>query len=135
MRNSKVKIVWIIALLLIGFVGGEMVSGRYALLREAQLQAEVMARNGPILASCIIEDCDKNLQQILVQANDTAMKQLVLLESRGLHDRIFNYIAWPVIFSVYSSAKSPSADEMKTYYEKLGCGLDGVICSAKPRDR
>lgn len=132
LRRRIASIATIFAITTIAFVAGESLAARYALVREIQLQAQILARNGPILASCKIDKCDPNLQAILIQANDTAMRQYTLLNKTygDLLHRYAYYTTWPFLFSFYSSQKDIIDSGRRTieYYEKLGCGLNGVAC-------
>ena len=135
-KNKLAGIVGVFSAILIAFITGEALGAKYALIREMQLYEEMLARNLPILSYCKINQCDEELQKILIQENDTAIQQYVLLErtyTNTLNRNVW-YATWPIVFSLYSAPKSVTPSErLRGYYKKLGCGLNGVICqTTKP---
>lgn len=134
MRNMAFIILTALVTTIIAFVIGASLGAKYSITREMQLHEEVLVQNLTILADCKIHQCDKNLQRILIQENDSALTQYTGLEEDS-RKNFFVYLghgAWSVLFSIYTPSDSAmSSERLRKYYKNLGCGLNSVLCQPK----
>ncbi len=115
---------------LIAFIAGEALGSNYALLKEMQLHEQILVRNLSIFSKCKSNQCNQDFQESLVQENDIAIQQYTLLEatSKSILNRGFWYTIGPLAFAIYNNQSVTPSERLRGYYEKLGCGINGVIC-------
>jgi len=134
LKKNAIYVLLVIFVTTVAFIVGAALGAKYSIAREMQLHEEVLIRNLPILAECKLHECNKILQQLLVQENDAAIDQYTSLERESTNRFFLNFGhgVWSIVYTLYSDSGSVTPSKrLREYYKKMGCGLSGIICQKK----
>ncbi|WP_435106768.1 hypothetical protein [Arhodomonas sp. AD133] len=131
--SKNVAITFTVAFLLgvFGFVLGLALISKYTVIREMQIYEEQLAENLTMFSYCKKEQCGTKIQKMLVRQNDKAIDRVAALQQE-LDDSSVAQIPFgvPIVAVLsYGSIEVPSSENLRHDYERLGCGLNGVICT------
>jgi hypothetical protein len=115
-----------------GFVigaGMAMQASIWMSLNESEL---TLITNYSILRDCKRHPCDDAIQKQLVEENDEALQRMADRKGTLSGNIISWYLgsaAFAAVFPIYAPNDERTFDAAKTPYEKLGCGLQGILCN------
>lgn len=127
---------WIVAGFILGCclstLATSVLLGSYFRVNEARSLRDKLVENQALLASCKVNACRPERQQLLVAENDVALKKLSQLESEqkmGAVERSFWTLVAATLVTNQVSQAEPSASEIRQRYKAMGCGIGGTLFS------
>jgi hypothetical protein len=129
---------WLLALMVVSlaFLCGQYSGARHSTMIEMESNRNTLFQNISILKFCTTIICNEKMQSTVIANNDVALQRYVVLEAsiEDFQGRIFWYAIWPVMNLIYTNPqKSNSIVTIRESYLKMGCGLNGVICTQNIR--